>query len=164
MSVWSDLISSPQQPGTLNLTSHFVKQLDPSLCLHSDVKLVAAIDDTVLSPPLTALFNLTAVYGKKIQTICISCFNIHVRHTDVLKLYHMSLHVQNSVSIYIWDILMFWNCITCHSMYIILFQCMCEMYWCETVMSAGHMHQHSVPQGCVTDMYRYNECTKQSRM
>jgi len=64
----------------------------------------------------------------------IFCFNIHVRFTDVLKLYHMSLHVQYSVSVHMWDILKFWNCITCHYMYNILFQYTCEIYWCcETV-------------------------------
>jgi len=63
------------------------------------------------------------------------CFSIYVRYTEVLKLYHMSLHVQYSVSTYMWDILMFWNCVTCHSMYNILFQYTCEIYWCSETMS-----------------------------
>jgi len=65
----------------------------------------------------------------------IFCFNMHVRYTDVLKLYHMSLHVQYSVSICMWNILMFWNCITCHSMYNIRFRYACEMYWCSETVS-----------------------------
>jgi hypothetical protein len=65
----------------------------------------------------------------------IFCFTIYVRYTDVLKLYHMPLHVQYSVSIYMWDILMFWNCITCHSMYNILFQYTCQIYWCSETVS-----------------------------
>ena len=88
----------------------------------------------------------------------ISCFNIHVRYTDVLKLYHMplhvnilfqytceiywcsdtyhmSLHVQYCVSLCMWDILMFWNCISCHSIYNILFHYTCETYWCSETVS-----------------------------
>jgi hypothetical protein len=65
----------------------------------------------------------------------IFCFNVYVRYTDVLKLYYMSLHVQYSVSLYMWDILMFWNCITCHSMYNILFHYICEIYWCSETVS-----------------------------
>jgi hypothetical protein len=68
--------------------------------LHTDDKLVAAIDDTVLSPPLRAPSTVAAVYGKRIQTIAMSGLNVHVGHTDVLKMYHMSLHVKYSVSIY----------------------------------------------------------------
>ena len=35
---------------------------------------------------------------------------------------------------YMWDILMFWKCTTFHSMYNILFQYACDIYWCcETV-------------------------------
>jgi len=108
MSFWSDLISSPQQLGTSNLTFCFLKQLGPFFCLHSDVKLVADIDDTELSQPLTATPTVATVYRKKIQTIAMSCFDIHVRYTDVLKIYHMSFPVQYSVSIYMWDILMLW--------------------------------------------------------
>ena len=48
----------------------------------------------------------------------IFCFNIHMRYTDVLKLYHMSLPVQY-----------------------------------PTVMSAGHIQQHSVSQFCLISMY-----------
>ena len=47
----------------------------------------------------------------------------------------MSLHVKYSVSIYMSDILMFWNCITCHSLYYILFQYTCEIYWCSETVS-----------------------------
>jgi len=65
----------------------------------------------------------------------IFCFNIHVRYTDVLKLCHMSLHVQYSASIYIRDILMFWNCITCHSTYNIVLQSSYEIYWCTETLS-----------------------------
>jgi len=42
---------------------------------------------------------------------------------------------QYSFSIYMWDILLFWNCITCHSMYNILFQYTCEAYWCSETIS-----------------------------
>jgi len=65
----------------------------------------------------------------------IFCFNIYVRYTDVLKLYHMSLNIKYSVSICMWDILMFWNYITCHSMYNILFQYACEIFWCSETVS-----------------------------
>jgi len=65
----------------------------------------------------------------------IFCFNKHVRYIEVLKLYHMSLHVQYSVSIYMWDRLMLWNCIACHSMYNILFQNTWEIYWCSENLS-----------------------------
>ena len=65
----------------------------------------------------------------------IFCFNIYVRYTDVLKLYHMSLYIKYSVSICMWDILTFWNYITCHSMYNILFQYACEIFWCSETVS-----------------------------
>jgi len=65
----------------------------------------------------------------------IFCFNIHVRYTDVLKLYHMFLHVQYTISIYKWDILMFRNCMKCHSMYNILFQYPCDIYWYSETLS-----------------------------
>jgi len=65
----------------------------------------------------------------------IFCFSIHVRYTDVLNLNHISLHVQYSVSIYMWDILMFWNYITCNSLYNILFQYTSEIYWCSETVS-----------------------------
>jgi len=68
--------------------------------LHTDDKLVADIDDTVLSPPLRASYTVAAVYRKRIQTIAMSGLNVHVRYTDVLKLYHVSFHVQYSASIY----------------------------------------------------------------
>jgi len=77
-----------------------VKHLGPPLCLHTDDKLLEDIDDTVLSPPLRASFTGAALYGKGIQTIAMSGFNVYVRYTEVLKLCHMSLHVQYSVSIY----------------------------------------------------------------
>jgi hypothetical protein len=60
------------------------------------VKLLADIDDTVQSPPLTAPATVAVAYRKRIQTIAMSCLNVHMRYTDVLKLYHMSLHVQYS--------------------------------------------------------------------
>jgi len=63
------------------------------------------------------------------------CFNIHVRYTDFLNLYHISLHVKYSVSIYTWDIQMLWICITCHSVYNILFQYSCEIYKCSETLS-----------------------------
>jgi len=68
--------------------------------LHTDDKLVADIDDTVLSPPLRASSTVAAVYRKRIQTNVMPGLNVHVRYTDVVKMYHMSLHVQYSVSIY----------------------------------------------------------------
>ena len=38
-----------------------------------------------------------------------------------------------------WDKLKFWNCVTCYSMYNILFQYTCEIYWCsETVSHVTH--------------------------
>jgi len=86
------------------------------------------------------LFNIHVRYTDVLKVYHISllvqyCFNIRMRYTDVLKLYHISLHVQYSVSIYMSDIQMFWNCITCHSMYNILFQYTCELYWCSETVS-----------------------------
>jgi len=69
MSVRSDLISPPQHPGTQNLTLDLLKHLGPSLSLHTDVKLVADIGNTVLSPPLTAPSTAADVYRKRIQTV-----------------------------------------------------------------------------------------------
>jgi len=65
----------------------------------------------------------------------IFCFNIHVRYTDILKVNHMSLHVQYTVSIFMWDILKFWNCSTRHSLYNILFQYTSEIYWYSETVS-----------------------------
>jgi len=69
------------------------------LCLHTVDKLVADIHNNLLSPPLRAPFTVAAVYRKRIQNIAMSGLYVHVRYTDVLKLYHMSLHVQYAVSI-----------------------------------------------------------------
>ena len=135
MSVWSDLISPPQQPGTQNLTFHILKNLGPSLFLHSDDKLTPDIDDTVLSPWLTPPSSVAAVYRKRIKPISMFCLNVHVRYTDFPKLYHMSLHVQYSCSIYMSHTLIFQNCITCHSMYNILVQYTCQIYWCSETVS-----------------------------
>jgi len=90
----------------------------------------------------------------------IFCFNIHVIFTDVLKLYHMSLHVQYSVSIHMWDILMFWNCVTCHSMYNILFQYTCEIYWCSETVS----HVTPCTIFCFNTHVRYTDVLKLCHM
>jgi len=92
-----------------------------------------------------SIYNILFQYACKIYwcsetvshvTPCtIFCFNIHVRYTDVLKLYHMSLHVQYSISVYLWDIVILRNCITCHYMYNILFQYTCEFYSCSETLS-----------------------------
>jgi hypothetical protein len=79
----------------------------------------------------------------------IFCFNIHVRHIDVLKLYHMSLHVQYSVSVYMWDILMFWNCITCHSMYNI-------QLWCQQATHNSTQYHNAVWQPCTIQSIYHN--------
>jgi len=94
-SLWNHLISFPNRlvHKILPLT---YRNLLPTLFYI--VKLVADIYDTVLSPPLTASSTAACVYRKRIQSVWMSCFNIYVRHTDVLKLYHMSLHVQYFVS------------------------------------------------------------------
>jgi len=149
MSVSSDLISFSQQPSIQNLTSDLLKHLGPSLCLHSDVKLVADTDDTVLSPPLTASSTVAAVYRKRIQTVWMSCFNIQVRHTDVMKLYHMSLHVQYSVSLHISDILMFWNCITCHSLYN-------TQLWCQQATNNNTQYHNALWEQCTIQSIYHN--------
>ena len=55
--------------------------------------------------------DILKLYHISIQCT-IFCFNIHVRHTDVLKMYQVSLHVK------------------------ILFQYTCGTYWCTETLSS----------------------------
>jgi len=113
----------------------------------------------------------------------IFCFNIQVRYTDILKLYHMSLHVLYSVSVYMWDILMFRNCVTrhsmynivaifvwdilmfrncttCHSMYNNLLQYTCKIYWCSETVS----HVTPCTIICFNKHVRYTDVLKLCHM
>ena len=68
-----------------------------------------------------------------ITPFTISFFKLRVIYISVLQLYHILFHVKYSVSMYVWDIVVFWNSIICHSMYNILFQCACDICLSETV-------------------------------
>jgi len=156
MSVWSDHISFPQQTCIWNLVFDIMKKTSSVLVFAYKWQTgswywchctVTTTDSTIhcsrcLEKENTDYLNVLFQYTCEIYwcsetvshvTPCtIFCFNTHVRYTDVLKLYHMSLHVQYSV------------------------QYTCEIYWCSETVS------HVTPRTilCFNTHARYTDVLK----